>query len=118
MQLISLDLVDTVFEPGAMLAGQIEWNLARSPKRVTVAVGWYTSGRGSEDEGIEWQQEWQTEQHSGIETFRCQLPYEPLSYSGKLIEIIWYVSAETKKGRAHTRTDIVVAPQGQAITLP
>ena len=117
MEDISLDLNATDYEPGDELSGQVAWNLDRSPKVVTVSVGWYTKGRGTEDEEIVWQQEWKTDENGDIQGFHCQLPEAPLSYIGKLIQIIWYVSAETKKGRAHTQTEIIVAQQGQVVRL-
>lgn len=117
MQDITLDLNTTEYEPGGELSGQVAWDLGRSPKIVTVSVGWYTKGRGTEDQVIEWQQEWKTDESGGIESFYCQIPEAPLSYVGKLIEIIWYVSAETKKGRAHTQTEIIVGRQGQVVRL-
>ena len=114
---ITLDIHKTVFEPQDEVVGRVTWSLHRSPKVVTVTAGWYTQGRGSEDEQIEIEQKWRTDENRGVQGFVLPLSKSPYSYSGKLIEIIWYVSAKTKKGGLHTRTDIVVSPNGKPVTL-
>lgn len=114
---IRFDLPEQNFEPGEKLKGNVVWNLDKPPKSIILNVGWYTEGRGTEDSCIEYEQQWDTESLTGSETFSLVLPPAPYSFAGKLIELIWYLSAEVKKGNWHTRANIVVAPGKTPVKL-
>ncbi len=64
-----------------------------NPRRVILRVKWYTEGRGDRDEGIHWEEVVHQGPLVGGEEFpfEVQLPEGPLSYSGRLIKIIWAV---------------------------
>lgn len=114
---IDIELSDSHFEPSEMVKGTIRWRLSQPPEKIIFHMGWYTEGRGSQDSCIEFEKEWDTAFDTGAEVFSCQLPHAPYSFSGKLIELNWYLSAETKKGRAYVRKTITLGPNKQSVQL-
>lgn len=114
---IKIDIPDRHFEPGEFVKGKVNWQLDKPPESIILHIGWYTEGRGSEDSCIEFEQKWQTQFLTGMEAFSFQLPPAPYSFEGKLIELIWYVSAESQKGGFHNRIDLVVGPDKKVVKL-
>lgn len=87
-----------VFHPGDVISGQIaiEPDEDIPCRDVTVWVGWHTEGKGDQDRGVAGSQKIE---HKEVlrrrsllaDRFSFQLPAQPWSYSGHLINIVWAV---------------------------
>ena len=113
-----LELDKQKFKPGERVAGKAHWRTEKGPKLITLHIGWYTVGRGTEDSHIEFEQEWPTEFNVGTELFSFTLPASPYSFRGKLIELLWYVSVEAKVGDHFYKTNFAVGPDSGVVVLP
>jgi len=100
--MINITLEDNQVELGKILAGtfQISSQISNSKERylpVVLTLGWYTEGRGDTNrEKVSEQFLGSVPSHEAI-PFEFQIPhYAPISYDGKLIRIIWEVTAEIR----------------------
>lgn len=114
---LKIELSHEEFLPNETIKGKIIWHLQKPPETITLNIGWYTEGRGTEDAHIEYERQWSMMFLTGDKNFMFKLPPSPYSFSGKLIELLWYVSVETKKGNIHTRTDIIVSPNKKTVMI-
>jgi len=105
------------YHPREQIQGSLRWQLTKQPNEICLQVGWKTEGRGSQDNRVEYEKKIISDSHSGTEKFYCKLPPSPYSFSGKLIELNWFIVAYTKKGNIQTSTKIIVAPDGVPVTL-
>lgn len=85
------------YAPGAKIEGRVEIHPDQTIncRQILVTCSWWTEGKGNRDEGIVRQE---TLTVSSIEAheflkheFAYQLPRQPWSYAGHLINIIWGV---------------------------
>jgi hypothetical protein len=82
------------YRPGELLSGEFGVRGER-PRKYTVelSVLWRTEGKGDEDLGVVFFQEWERDlapfDFERPHTFEVTLPPAPLSYDGTLIKIRW-----------------------------
>jgi len=112
-----IDLPHTQLEPGQRISGKILWALKKAPKEIILTLGWITEGRGTQDNKVEAELTWTTDQTSGKETFEFTLPPSPYSFEGTLISVNWALELSVKKGKAECRLPLTVSPHGTAISL-
>ncbi len=112
---IELDQNQTTYQPGQEISGTVSWQHDRVPKNACVRLIWYTQGKGTEDAGIAEKFVLDLPQPTDQRRFEWTLPAGPYSFSGRLISLIWAVELEVDK--KFSRTDILVAPDGQEIVL-
>jgi hypothetical protein len=114
---IYIDLEQTHLQPGQRFSGKILWALEQPPKQIQLSLGWATEGRGSCDQKIEAELNWDTEATSGEAPFEFTLPSSPYSFDGQLISLNWTLKLSVKKGKAAHECPIIVSPHGYAIDL-
>jgi len=112
-----IDLPKTTFKPGERISGKILWALEQPPKEIHLALGWITEGRGTQDNKLEAEETWLTEQTSGEESFDFRLPPSPYSLEGTLISINWALELSVKKGKAQYLLPLTVSPNEKSIAL-
>ncbi len=112
-----IDLPHTQLEPGQRISGKILWALEKAPKEIILTLGWITEGRGTQDNKVEAELTWTTDQTSGEESFEFTLPASPYSFEGTLISVNWALELSAKKGKAEYRLPLTVSPHGAAISL-
>ncbi|MGH1441316.1 MAG: hypothetical protein ACRBBR_14465 [Cellvibrionaceae bacterium] len=117
MNELNISIDKNSYQPREQVQGSIRWQLIKPPKEIFLQIGWQTEGRGTQDNRVEYEQIFITDSHSGTENFYYELPASPYSFSGKLIELNWFIVAYTKKGKVQTSTDIIVAPGRVAVTI-
>jgi len=109
--------------PGGVLKGEVSWRveklakLSRKERAVEVALGWETSGKGTQDAEQVVVQKIRVEgKVSGVADFELNLPREPWSFEGRLISLKWYVQASLENVVA--LEDVVLSADGQPVILP
>ena len=114
---IELVLARDSFAPNEVIRGSVSWEIASTPRKVSVVVGWYTAGKGTTDEKIEHRDHWLTNALVGSQSFEFRLPPAPYSFSGTLIELLWYVEATTEAGKLRTRTHFDFSPEREPVQI-
>jgi hypothetical protein len=117
MSLLTIDIQDmnTAFEPGQTIRGQVQWQLDNEPKNAILRLLWYTAGKGTEDVGIVQTATFDNLAANDTRRFDFTLPTGPYSFSGLLISLIWTLELEVDK--ECMRQDITVSPSGKEVKL-
>lgn len=99
-------------EPGDPITGTVTWQ-GETPS-VQVALRWETRGKGDTDREVLAQA---TLPAAGVVAVRFELtaPHQPFSCSGKLISIVYVVTASV--AGSETSQEIVIAPGGKEVVL-
>ncbi len=107
---ITLDSL--VVEPGEPITGTVTWKGATTS--VLVTLRWETRGKGDQDRSVIAST---TIPASGVVAVRFALtaPHQPFSFSGKLISIVYFLTASID-GRETTQ-EVVIAPGGKEVVL-
>src|SRR5260370_23728251 len=84
------------YRPGELLCGEFGVQGERPEKyTIELSVLWHTEGKGDEDLGVVFFQEWERDQapfdFERPHGFETTLPPAPLSYDGTLVKIHWLV---------------------------
>ena len=115
---LSIELNDSKasFRPGEVVLGSVNWNLSELTKKVAVTLLWKTSGMGNEDsQNIASAESADHPPLAGTLPFSFQLPLEPCSFSGQLVNVIWSIEAKALKTDLTQTQEIIVSPTGDAI---
>lgn len=108
----------TAFSPRDTVIGEVSWQLDAPPKSAELRLLWTTSGRGSMDVCIVETVPFLNPQATETRPFAITLPDGPYSFSGALITLKWRLELAIDPGDLITEVDLVVAPEGRAVTLP
>jgi len=114
---LDITLDQSAYAPGETLTGTVRWNNPENPRKLTLVVGWYTSGKGSTDSKIEFEEYWPTSELTGSKRFEFELPPSPYSFAGTLIELTWYVEARLEVRKVRKRTHFNLAPNRELVRL-
>lgn len=76
---------------GESISGEVSWVLEKVPACFKLQLRWKTKGVGDEDSGVVQEIKFQGEQAEGLYEFSFDGVFEPCSFSGNLISIIWEV---------------------------
>jgi len=106
-----------VFAPGEEVRGKVAWQLDAPPDTVSLALLWYTEGRGDQDIGIAETVSFEAPGAEDRRDFRLRLPEGPLSFSGKLISLSWALELVAEPGEHTQRVEILVSVTGAEIHL-
>ncbi|HEY3900798.1 MAG TPA: hypothetical protein VGM54_19465 [Chthoniobacter sp.] len=117
---ITLQLADhrTAFAPREKVSGKVTWQLDKTPERGELRLMWRTSGRGNGDYATAETIPFPDPQASETRPFTITLPEGPYSFSGTLITLTWTIEAAFQPGNIAEGVDIVLAPNGKAVSLP
>jgi hypothetical protein len=107
----------TGFRPGEMIEGAVGWNLSEQLQSIEVRLAWQTRGKGTEDHQVVHQMQFDDPPLQGARPFQFVAPFEPFSFSGKLISVMWYLEVKVRPDRVSARTDIIIAPAGKELLL-
>jgi hypothetical protein len=105
----------TNFQPGECVEFSALWAMQKPPASVEARLFWFTRGKGTEDVEIVAALQVPSPGPAGEHVFRFTLPHSPYSFSGRLISLSWAV--ELIAGRASSRCEFVLAPDGHEIVL-
>ncbi len=99
-------------EPGDPITGIVTWKGAT--QSVLVTLRWETRGKGDTDGEVV---ERATLPAVGVVAVRFALtaPHQPFSFSGKLISVVYFVTASVTG--SETTQEIVIAPGGKEVVL-
>jgi expansin (peptidoglycan-binding protein) len=114
-----LELDRPVVECGAAVTGSVRWSGNRGGRSVAVVLRYRTQGRGDTDSAVVTRADLGTAD-SGQSPFRLDVPLTgPVSYHGKLVQVLWEVAVQIPAGRGQVVTaDVSVAPRGWSRLRP
>jgi hypothetical protein len=112
---IDIEDMNTSFQPGRSVRGQVQWQLAEAPKKAGLRLLWYTAGKGTEDVGIVQTLEFDNPVAVDTRRFDFTFPAGPYSFSGQLVSLTW--TLELEAGGQCLRQDITMSPSGRDIQL-
>lgn len=105
------------YRPGQTLSGHASWQLDRRPRSLEIVLFWHTEGKGSRDSGVAERIVREDPGERGEMDFSFTLPEAPVSFSGKLIGLIWSVEALFPREKLHEHIDFTLSPTGTPIKL-
>ena len=105
------------FQPGESIEMIAAWDLDDEPDAIEARLLWYTEGKGTQDKsGVKVERFTRPGKLDG-KRFSWSLPKAPYSFSGKLVSLIWAIDLVALPTGESTRTNIVIAPEGQEVVL-
>lgn len=107
----------SAFSPGQPIRGTARWRLDIAPEEIQVRLFWYTEGKGDQDVEIVDTVARSSPAAEGELEFSFTAPAAPLSFSGRLISLVWAVEAVVLPGGGAARHEILLARDGREIRL-
>ena len=119
MSRLTIQLSDsrTDFSPRETIHGQVSWQCDEAPKTAELRLFWSTTGRGNDDMDIVQVIPFPTPGPADSRPFSLTLPDAPYSFRGNLIFLTWTLELHLEPGNLSEGIDLVIAPNGGAITL-
>jgi hypothetical protein len=114
---VRVRLVEPVVEPGAVVAGEVDYDGAEPGATLAISLLWCTAGKGTEDVGVVARHALVPSGPNGTAPFRFQAPAFPWSFSGRLLSLEWFVEASVEPGGWVDRQRVVIAPGGAEVRL-
>lgn len=114
---VELDGPRYVFEPGDEVAGKVSWELDAPPESIELRLFWYTEGKGTQDVEIVDTVAYAAPRAEDDEAFRLRLPAGPLSFSGKLISLVWALELVALPSGDTARAELLVSHLGHEIRI-
>src|ERR1051325_7746653 len=105
----------TAYHPGEEILGAAGWKLDQQPRSVDGRLFWHTDGQGTRDVGIAHTIKFDQPEPEDARQFRLVAPGAPVSFSGKLISLIWSLELVVSLGKDCAGFDIAISPGGQEI---
>ncbi|HEX2974109.1 MAG TPA: hypothetical protein VHP11_17380 [Tepidisphaeraceae bacterium] len=106
-----------VFGAGETIAGNVAWEVGEGVEAMDVQLRWATRGKGDVDGRVAEHVRFEKLEASGQRPFEFRCPAEPISFSGKLISLIWSVRVVVMPGGLEAEQAITVSPTGRAVDL-
>jgi hypothetical protein len=94
---LQIKLEATVIRPGELLKGLVAWDFDSVPNKMELEISWQTSGKGTDDSDIVFEEEWSPDTKNGERSFQFQMPRGPISVQGNLISIGWQVECTSDR---------------------
>lgn len=107
----------TRFTPGERIHGTASWRQPESPDGLEVRLFWYTAGKGDRDIGIVERRALDPGSPEGSLEFSFEAPRAPLSFSGKLISLLWAIELVALPGGEAGRQEITISHTGEEIRI-
>ncbi len=114
---VELENSEASFRPGETIQGTAGWSLDAAPEALEVRLFWFTQGKGDRDVGIVDSQVLDGAGREGSRDFTLTAPPAPLSFSGKLISLVWAVELVALPGGDAGRREIVISHTGEEIRI-
>lgn len=115
---LQIQLPKVAYQPGETIQGTLRWNLPKAPGAIEITLGWWTTGKGTQDSKIEAELEFPASGYTGTHNFQLKIPLSPHSFEGHLISLKWALEARTSAGKNTQNIDLVVSPHGTPVALP
>ena len=106
---LQIKLEASDIRPGHWLKGMVVWDFDSVPSKIELDVSWQTSGKGTDDLDVVFEEEWSPDAKSGERSFQCQIPRGPISVQGNLISIGWQVECTSKRPNATITVPFVLS---------
>ncbi|BCX48273.1 hypothetical protein HAHE_21810 [Haloferula helveola] len=111
---IELDDGDA-FRPGETMRGKVVVGQLEDSDGLEIRLFWATRGRGTEELKVV---ETRRLEAKGPELpFEFELPFEPPSFSGSLISVVWALELVDSEGEACAHREFVMSPTGRELEL-
>lgn len=107
----------TSFRPGETIGVRGSWELEVRPEALEARLFWYTEGKGDRDVDILETQKLDSPSAWGSQELTFTAPQEPLSFSGKLISLIWAIELVALPDGEAGRRQIVISHTGEEIRI-
>lgn len=115
--MIEIKLHPKNYQPGEKISGQLRWFELSHCNELHVRLIWYTAGKGDLDFAIVAQQVIAYPPATGESEISFIAPRWPHSFSGKLITLTWAIEVVQKPNNQSARTDIVIGPGREEVSL-
>lgn len=115
---VGLEAGQTSFAPGETIRGTARWRLDEVPDEgLEVRLFWYTEGKGDRDVEVVETVELGSASTAGSRDFSFSTPAAPLSFSGKLISLVWAIELVALPDGDAGRQEIMVSHTGEEIRI-
>jgi hypothetical protein len=114
---LTLDDEHAAFSPGARVTGVASWSAPRVPRGIELRLSWALTGKGGRDYKIADTFPLPNPTAAERRHFLLTLPDAPYSFRGALLTLSWTLELVALPGEEKTRLELVLAPDGRAITL-
>ncbi|MBA3457755.1 MAG: hypothetical protein H0T42_32030 [Deltaproteobacteria bacterium] len=111
---LTLHLDALAVDPGDPITGVVRWSA--TVESLEVLLRWKTSGKGDTDTEIVARAPLVIADQACEARFALTAPEQPVSFSGTLISLTYYVRVEDTAGGVF-ETEIVIAPGGKEVRL-
>ncbi len=112
----SIKPVRSAFQPGESIEGTVSWTVPRAPHKAELRLFWQTRGKGTRDVGLVETLDFEGPQSSDSRPFRFVAPDGPLSFSGRLISLLWGLELVVEPGES-LAVDLTIGPGRREISL-
>jgi hypothetical protein len=115
----SLELDAPVAECGGAVTGSVRWSGNSGGRPVAVVLRYRTQGRGDADSAVVTRADLGAGESGGLR-FHLDVPLAgPVSYHGKLVQLLWEVAVQIPAGRGQVATaGLSIAPRGWSRLRP
>jgi hypothetical protein len=119
MGMLNVQLAEgkTSFRTAEEIVGSVAWELEEAAEVVDVRLAWCTRGKGGVDEEVVEQLRIATPGAKGQASFKFIAPRSPVSFSGKIVSVLWLVTAVTMPKGQQVQMPITISPTGKEIDL-
>jgi len=107
----------TTYRPGETISGAAACKLDGPPSSVEVRLFWRTVGRGAQDVAVVDTVTFEQPEAEEARSFMFLAPAEPVSFSGRLITLVWSLELVVSPGKECARLDLMISPTGHQIIL-
>jgi hypothetical protein len=114
---LQIKLDASVIRPGELLKGLVAWDFDSVPNEIELEVSWQTSGKGTDDSDIAFEENWSPDSKSGERSFEFQMPRGPISVQGNLISIGWQVKCTSERPAATCSRPFVLSQLDRPVRL-
>jgi hypothetical protein len=114
---IELEEGRTCFRPGERIRSDAVWRREEPAEGLEVRLFWYTQGKGERDVDIIETTSLATGSREGRSDFSFKAPPAPLSFSGKLISLIWAIELVALPSGEAARQEIVLSHTGEELRI-
>ena len=115
---VELDESRDSYAPGGRVRGEVSWELTDAPHDLEIRLVWQTRGIGSQNSSVVACETIAHPRSQGRQAFSLSLPWEPYSFSGKLVSVEWRVEFGNPSSDDWTFAPLVVGPDGREVDLP
>ena len=114
---LELEAGRSSFAPGERIRGTATWRLSEPPEGLELRLFWYTEGKGERDIDIVDRIAVHSGSREGNHEFAFTAPEAPLSFSGKLISLIWAIELVRLPEGEAGRLEITLSRSGEEIRI-